>query len=188
MKDLVLLGLLLQTMMVKPREIFGKLENLCETRYNPLVVHDFNHFMREEAIWQRKHPELMCFLCEIPQQLLVRELIVGEEMNQQVEHREHFLDPLILEFELLIEPLFVFLKLLNDFFDESIVFFLRVRLEGLHQDTIGEEGFVRFKIGVEEREVQLALWEDQDEISNLLKFPVVLILALEVKLDSYILG
>ena len=109
-------------------------------------------------------------------------------MNQQVEHREHFLDLLILELELLIEPLLVFLKLLYDFFDESIVFFLGVRLEGLHQDTIGEEGFIRFKVGVEEREVQLALWEDLDEISNLLEFPVVLILALEFKLRSYILG
>lgn len=29
MKDLVLLSLLLQTMMVKPREIFGELEYLC---------------------------------------------------------------------------------------------------------------------------------------------------------------
>ena len=124
MKDLILLSLLLQTMMVKPREIFGELEYLCEPRYNPLVVNNLNHFMREEAIWQRKHPELMRFLSEIPQQLPVRELIVGEEMNQQVEHREHFLDLLILELELLIEPLLVFLKLLYDFFDESIVFFL----------------------------------------------------------------
>jgi hypothetical protein len=108
-------------------------------------------------------------------------------MDQQVEHREHLLDLLILELELLIEPLLIFLKLLDDFFDEGIVFFLRVCLEGLHQDTIGEEGFIRFKIGVEEGEVQLALWEDLDEVSNLLEFPVVLILALEVKLDSYIL-
>jgi hypothetical protein len=55
------------TMMVKPREIFGKFEYLCKARYNPLVVHDFDHFMRKQAIWQRKHPELMCFLCEDPQ-------------------------------------------------------------------------------------------------------------------------
>jgi hypothetical protein len=130
----------------------------------------------------------MCFLREIPQQLPVRELIVCEEMNQQVEHGEHFLDLLILEFELLIEPLLIFLKLLNDFFDESIVFFLGVRLEGLHQDTIGEEGFIRFKVWVEEWEIQLALWEDLDEISNLFEFPVVFILALEFKLDSHIFG
>jgi hypothetical protein len=108
-------------------------------------------------------------------------------MDQQVEHREHLLDLLILELELLIEPLLVFLKLLDDLFDEGIIFFLRVCLEGLHQDTIGEESFIRFKIGVEEGEVKLALWEDLDEVSNLLEFPVVLILALEVKLDSYIL-
>ena len=54
-------------MMVKPREIFGKFEYLCKARYNSLVVNDFNHFMRKQAIWQRKHPELMCFLCEYPQ-------------------------------------------------------------------------------------------------------------------------
>jgi hypothetical protein len=34
-------------MMVKPREIFSELEYLCEARDNPLVVHDFDHFMRE---------------------------------------------------------------------------------------------------------------------------------------------
>ena len=78
MKDLVLLGLLLQTMMVKPRKIFGKFEYLCKARYNPLVVNNFNHFMRKQAIWQRKHPELMSFLCEYPQELPVRELIVCE--------------------------------------------------------------------------------------------------------------
>jgi len=138
MEDLVFLGLLLQTMMVKPREIFGKFEYLCEARYNPLVVHDFNHFMRKQAIWQRKHPELMCFLCENPQQLPVRELIVCEEVDQQVEHWEHLLDLLIIELKLLIEPLLIFLKLFDDFFDEGIIFFLGVRLEGLHQDTIGE--------------------------------------------------
>lgn len=162
MEDLVLLGLLLQAMMVKPREIFRELEYLCKSWYNPLVVYNLNHFMREQAIWQRKHPELMSFLSENPQQFPVRELIVGEEMNQQVEHREDFLDLLIFELELLKKPLLVFLKLLYDFFDESIIFFLRVRLEGLHQDTIGEEGFIRFKVGVEEREVQLAFRKDLD--------------------------
>jgi hypothetical protein len=70
--------------------------------------------------------------------MLVEQEVVEQELEQdleeleQVEHREHFLNFLILELELLIEPLLVFLKLLYDFFDKCIVFFLRVRLEGLH--------------------------------------------------------
>ena len=49
-------------------------------------------------------------------------------MNEQVKHREYLLNLLILEFELFIESLLIFLKLLNNFFDKGIIFLFSVIL------------------------------------------------------------
>jgi len=65
-------------MMIKPREIFSELEDLSESGDHPLVINDFNHLMRQQAVWQGQHPQLMRLLCEISEEVSVGELEVGE--------------------------------------------------------------------------------------------------------------
>ena len=102
-------------MMIKPGEILCELEYLGESGNDPLIIDDLNHLMRQEAVGQRKHPQFMRLLSEVSQQVAVRKLEIGEQVDQQVEHGQHFLNSLIVELQLFVQPLFVLLELLYHF-------------------------------------------------------------------------
>ena len=82
-------------MVVEVGEVLGKLEDPGESWDHSLVVNDLDQLMRQEAVGQGEHPELMRLLGQHAEFVPVAEFGVrGQDRKQDVEEREHLLDVL----------------------------------------------------------------------------------------------
>jgi len=90
--DLILVTFLSQAIVIKVRKIFSQFEDLGKSGYNPLIINNLNHLMRQQSIGYWQHPEFMCLLRELPHSLPVSELEEGEEVNHDMEDGKNLFD------------------------------------------------------------------------------------------------
>ena len=185
--DLVLVTLLCQAIVIKVWKIFSQLEDLGKPGYNPLIINNLNHFMRQQSIGYGQHPEFMCLLCELPHSLPVSELEEGEEVNHDVEEGKNLFDLFGLGLQFFVEAFLEGLQLADHVVDEAVVFLVAVVAEGAHQQPVRVQRLVRLQVRIEEGQVQLALREVMHDVTHLLQLPQTVHLVFQRQCHCYVL-